>query len=77
MYKDFSRIVPKIGTNIYICSISVPNFSPIKACVPELERYLCLCEKKKNEEKNPELWSFVFQKWLARFISNLECSLPL
>ena len=51
MYKDFSRIIPKIGTNIYICSISVPNFSPIKACVPELEQYLCLCEKKKMKKK--------------------------
>ena len=58
MYKDFSRIIPKIGTNIYICSISVPNFSPIKACVPELEQYLCLCEKKKMKKKP---WTLVIR----------------
>jgi len=73
-YKDFCQIVPKFDTYIYLwLPTCVPNFSWIEACIPKLEQFLCLCEKKKKLK----LWSLVFQKWLAWFPSNLECSLPL
>jgi len=32
------------------CPTGLPNFSPIEACVSELEQFLCLCEKKKKTE---------------------------
>ena len=33
-------------------------------------------EEEKNQEKKTKLWQFVSRKWLERFPSNLECSLP-
>ena len=58
--------------------LSVPNFSPIGACIRVLLRILQSVRKEveENEEKNPKLWLHVSQKWLERFSSNLESGLP-
>ena len=48
-YKDFCQIVPKFDTYIYLwLPTCAPNFSWIEACIPKLEQFLCLCEKKKK-----------------------------
>jgi len=60
-------------------STSVPNFSWIKVQVCELQRFFQVCEKtkkeKKNQEKNLKVCSLIPRKRLARFFSNLVCSL--
>ena len=60
--------------------LSVPNVSPIGACIRVLFRILQSVRKEevedKNEEKIPKLWPLVSRKWQERFSSNLECGLP-
>ena len=61
--------------------LSVPNFSPIGACIRVLWRILQSVrkeevEEEKSEEKKPKLWPLVSRKWLERFSLNLECGLP-
>jgi len=66
----FTRIIvynyKDLGQNLVLifafgCPACAPNFSSIKACIPELEWFLCLCEKKrkKNEKLKLKLWSLV------------------
>jgi len=38
----------------FSCPTRVPIFSPIELCVPKLEQFLCLCEKKNKKKKNEE-----------------------
>ena len=45
----------RIFTNLVLtftfgCPTGLPNFSLIKACISELERFLSLCEKKKKKQ---------------------------
>ena len=47
--------------------LSVPNFSPIGACIRVLWRILQSVQKEveeKNEEKKPKFWLLVSRKWL-------------
>ena len=60
--------------------LSVPNFSPIQACIRVLWRILRSVrneEVEKNEEIKTKFCSLVSRKWLERFSSNLACRLPL
>ena len=62
--------------------LSVPNFSPIGACICVLWQILQSVrkeeveEEKNEEEKKPKLWLLISWKWLERFSSHLECGLP-
>ena len=61
--------------------LSVPNFSPIRACIRVLWRILRSVrneedEEEKNEEIKTKFCSLVSRKWLDRFSSNLVCRLP-
>ena len=58
--------------------LSVPNFSPIRACIRVLWRILRSVrnEEEKNEEIIMKFCSLVSRKWLDRFSSNLVCRLP-
>ena len=61
--------------------LSVPNFSPIRACIRVLWRILQSVrneedEEEKNEEIKTKFCSLVSRKWLERFFSNLVCRLP-
>ena len=60
--------------------LSVPNFSPIQACIRVLWQILRSVrnedEKEKNEEIKTTFCSLVSRKWLERFSSNLVCRLP-
>ena len=61
--------------------LSVPNFSPIRACIRVLWRILRSVrneedEEEKNEEIKTKLCSLVSRNWLERFSSNLVCRLP-
>ena len=61
--------------------LSVPNFSPIRACIRVLWRILRSVrneedEEEKNEEIKTTFCSLVSRKWLERFYSNLVCRLP-
>ena len=63
-------------------SLSVPNFSPIRARIRVLWRILRSVrneevEEEKNEEIKTKFCSLVSRKWLERFSSNLVCRLPL
>ena len=53
--------------------LSVPNFSPIRACIRVLWRIL---RNEENEEIKTKFCSLVSRKWLERFSSNLVCRLP-
>ena len=63
-------------------SLSVPNFSPIRARIRVLWRILRSVrneeevEEEKNEEIKTKFCSIVSRKWLKRFSSNLLCRLP-
>ena len=59
--------------------LSVPNFSPIRACIRVLWRILRSVrnEEEKNEEIKTTFCSLVSRKRLERFSSNLVCRLPL
>ena len=59
-------------------SLSVPNFSPIRACIRVLWRILrsVRIEEEKNQEIKTKFCSLVSWKWLERFSSNLVCRLP-
>ena len=79
------RIPTKVGTEIRLNEpfLSVPNFSPIGACVRVLWRILqsvrkeeVEVEEEKNEEKTLKLWQFVSRKRLEQVSLNLECRLP-
>ena len=59
--------------------LSVPNFSPIRACIRVLWRILRIVRnevEEKNEEIKMKFCSLVSQKWLERCSSNLVCRLP-
>ena len=61
--------------------LSVPNFSPIRACIRVLWRILRSVrneedEEEKNEEIKTKFCSLVSRKWLERLYSNLVCRLP-
>ena len=61
--------------------LSVPNVSPIRACICVLWRILRSVrneedEEEKNEEIKTTFCSLVSRKWLERFSSNLVCRLP-
>ena len=50
-----TRILVRLSPNLMLifafsCPTLVPNFSPIKACVPELEQF-CVCVKKRNRRR--------------------------
>ena len=59
--------------------LSVPNFSPIGACIRVLWQIL-QSVRNKAEEKNKEIkmtfWSLISQNCLEQFSSNLVCRLP-
>ena len=60
--------------------LSVPNFSPIRACIRVLWRILRSVRnevEEKNEEIKMKFCSLVSRKWLERFSSYLVCRLPL
>ena len=60
--------------------LSVPNFSPILACIRVLWRILRSVRnevEEKNEEIKTKFCSLVSRKWLERFSLNLVCRLPL
>ena len=62
-------------------SLSVPNFSPIRARIRVLWRILQSVRNEEVEEKNEEIKTkfcpLISRKWLERFSSNLVCRLPL
>ena len=46
------RLSPNLVlTFTFSCPTCVPNFSSIELCVPELEQFLWLCEKKNKKKK--------------------------
>ena len=60
--------------------LSVPHFSPIRACIRVLWQILRSVrneedEEEKNEEIKTKFCSLVSRKWLERFSSNLVCRL--
>ena len=61
--------------------LSVPNFSPLRACIRVLWRILRSVrneevEEEENEEIKTNFCSLVSRNWLERFSSNLVCRLP-
>ena len=64
----------------YPVTLSVPNFSQIRARIRVLWRILRSVRNEDEEEKNEEIktkfCSLVSRKWLERFSSNLVCRLP-
>ena len=79
----FIGFLPNLVLSSAVMSpLSVPNFSPIGACIRVLWWVLQSVRKEveeKNEKKttkNTKLWPIVFRKCLERFSSNLVCSLP-
>ena len=51
-----TRILVESSPNLVLiftfgCSTRVPNFSPIKGCVPKLKQFLCLSKRKKKKKK--------------------------
>ena len=60
--------------------LSVPNFSPIRACINVLWRILRSVRDEEVEEKNEEIkttfCSLVSWKWLEQLSSNLVSRLP-
>ena len=62
--------------------LSVPNFSPIRACIRVLWRILRSVrneedEEEKNEEIKTKFCSLISRKWLEPLSLNLVCRLPL
>ena len=70
-YKDFSWIVLRSAGYFALgSSTHVTNFSPIKACIPELqpvEQFLCLCKKKKKNFGHSYLSHNLLQIWNVAF----------
>ena len=81
----FIGFLPKLVLRSAILRpLSVPNVSPIGACIRVLWRILQSVPKevrrrereKRKTKKKTKLWPLVSRKWPEQFSSNLECSLP-
>ena len=78
----FIAFLPKlVRKSALMSSLSVPNFSPIRARIRVLWRILRSVrneevEEEKNEEIKTKFCSLVSRKWLERLSSNLVCRLP-
>ena len=78
----FIGFLPKlVRESALMSSLSVPNFSPIRARIRVLWRIFRSVrneevEEEKNEEIKTKFCSLVSRKWLEQFSSNLVCRLP-
>ena len=68
VYRNNTRLLVGSSPNLVLvftfsCPTHVPNFSLIKACIPELEWFL-------KRRKKLKLWSIVSQKRQMQFTSN-------
>ena len=79
----FIGFLPKlVHRPALMSSLSVPNFSPIRARIRVLWQILRSVrneeveEEEENEEIKTKFCSLVSRKWLERFSLNLVCRLP-
>ena len=69
------RIPTKLGAEIRLNEpFQYAKFQPDWSTIPCFMADFAKCAKRRK--KNPKLWLLVYQEWLERFSSNLECGLP-